>query len=154
MQVTNLSLIGFGDAAVTLNCTTDDASIVSLYNSSFVKLQNITLMNCGVLVNTIAKQNIILHSIRTALFACNVLSMTFTNVILQNTQGHGILVQNALKEIVIKNVVIKYTMQVQDIAKGYNAYGIVIIYNDDVKLRKYKELPAWHTYKELPFYKP
>ena len=39
MHVTNLSLIGFGDAAVTLNCTTDDAGIVSLYNSSFVKLQ-------------------------------------------------------------------------------------------------------------------
>ena len=91
-------------------------------------------MNCGVLVNTIAKQNIILLSIRTALFACNVLSVTFTNVILENTQYYGILVQNALKEIVIKNAEIKYTMQVRDIAKRYNAYGIVIIYNDDVKL--------------------
>ena len=134
MQVTNLSLIGFGDAAVTLNCTTDDAGIVSLYNSSFVKLQNITLINCGMPVNTIAKQHISFLSIKAALFACNMLSVTFTNVIFENTQGHGILVQNALKETVIKNVVIKYTMQVQDIAKRYNAYGIAIIYNDDVKL--------------------
>ena len=70
MHVTNLSLIGFGDAAVTLNCTTDDAGIVSLYNSSFVKLQNITLINCGVPVNTIAKQNVTFPSIRAALFAC------------------------------------------------------------------------------------
>ena len=134
MHVTDLSLIGFGDAAVTLNCTTDDAGVVSLYNSSFVKFQNITLINCGMPVNTITKQNISFPSIRAALFACNVSSVTLTNVIFENTQGHGILIQNALKEIVIKNVAIKYTIKVQDIAKEYNAYGIVIIYNDDVKL--------------------
>ena len=130
MHTTNLSLTGLGP--VTFQCTSHEGGLVSVYNSTFVKLQNIKLVNCGMSINDLVYHNVSFSSTKmAALFAYKVASLTITNVMFENTRGHAIIGLNALKNIVVKNVVIKNT---QDIAKEDKTCGIVFIYNDDFKL--------------------
>ena len=44
MHVTNLSLIGLGENSVTFQCASYEGALVSVYNSTFLKLQNIKLI--------------------------------------------------------------------------------------------------------------
>ena len=105
-------------------------------NSTFFELQNIKLINSGMPINDLAYHNVSFSSTKTAaLFVYKVVSMAITDVTFENTQGHAIIGMNALKDIVIKNVVIINTLKLQDIAKDNKTCGIVFIYNDDFKLK-------------------
>ena len=87
-------------------------------------------------INDLAYHNVSFSSTKTAaLFVHKVVSVTITDVTFENTQGHAIIGVNALKDIVIENVVIKITLKLQDIAKDNKTCGIVFIYNDDFKLK-------------------
>ena len=151
MHVTNLSLIGLGKNSVTFQCASYEGAFVSVYNSTFLKLQNIKLINCGMPINDLAYHNVSISSTKTAaLFVYEVVSMAITDVTFENTQGHAIIGVNALKDIVIKNVVIINTLKLQDIAKDNKTCGIVFIYNDDFKL-KTKDYPHGILIKNCQF---
>ena len=135
MHVTNLSIIGLGKNSVTFQCALYGA-LMSVYNSTFFELQNIKLINCGMPINDLAYHNVSISSTKTAaLFVYKVVSMAITNVTFKNIRGHAIIGVNALKDIVIKNIVIINTLKLQDVAKDNKTCGIVIIYNDDFKLK-------------------
>ena len=134
MHVTNLSIIGLGKNSVTFQCA--EGTYVSIYHSTFFELQNIKLINCGMPINDLAYHNVSISSIKTAaLFVYEVVSMAITDVTFENTQGHAIIGMNALKDIVIKNVVIINTLKLQDIEKDNKTCGIVFNYDDDFKLK-------------------
>ena len=140
INVTNLTLIGFGN--VSMQCTPDAAAVVSIYNSTFVKLENVKLINCGMPINNLSYYNVSLSTVTmAALFAYKVESIAVINVTFEDSQGHAIFGLNALKDILIENVIIKNTMSLQETVKENKIRGIVFIYNDYIEL---KNKDQWH----------
>ena len=134
MHITDLTLLGLGN--VSIQCTPDAAATVSIYNSTFVKLENVRLINCGMSVKNLTDYNFSLSSVTmAALFAYRIESIAVINVTFEDNQGHAIIGLNALKETVIKNVMIKNTMNLQNASRENKIRGIVFIYNDHIELK-------------------
>ena len=139
-NVTNLVITGATlKPALTIQCVTTNTALhpfISISNSTSVRIQNITIKNCGTNIQNYVCSSSHLSRESAAVLLYNVSSILINNLNIQNNHGYGIVGINVIGNSVIKRVTIFCTPQkssmCNNVTRTVGMGGLALLYINNI----------------------
>ena len=124
-NVNNVSMIGM--SAVIFKCTNDAAIFIN--SSTAVRIQSLKFVNCG--VNMAYAVHVLSHTVTATISLLNVQSIALSNIIFENSLGHGIVGINVLGLSALVNITVYHNNNLSGNSRRPMG-GIILVYVDTI----------------------